>query len=99
MSESMAALALAEGVAARRSAGGEMLVFRSGEPLGRTVPDAIAAGWATVLEEEPRSRPRAPRRENRTLSATQSAALGRLFKEALGAAEQGGRVARQGRRI
>ncbi len=99
MSEAMGALVLAEGVVARRSAGGEMLLFRSGEPRGRTVPEAIAAGWASVTEEEPRRRRGAPRRQNWTLSHTQSAALGRLFREALGAAEQGGGVARQGRRM
>jgi len=99
MGESMAGLVLAEGVEARRSAGGEMLLFRSGEPRGRTVAEAIAAGWASVDEEEPRRRRGAPRRENWTLSDTQSAALGRLFREALGATRQGGGVARQGRRM
>lgn len=96
MSESMAALILAEGVAVRRSAGGEMLLFRRGEPRGRTVAEAIAAGWASVDREEPRRRRGAPRRQNWTLSDTQSAALGRLFREAVGAAEQGGGVEREG---
>jgi hypothetical protein len=99
MSEPMGALVLAEGVALRRSAGGEMLLFRSGEPRGRTVAEAVAAGWASVGEEEPRRRRGAPRRENWTLSVAQSAALGRLFREALGAAEEGGGVARDGRRM
>lgn len=99
MSESMAALVLAEGVAVRRSAGGEMLLFRSGEPRGRTVAEAVAAGWASVGEEEPRRRRGAPRRENWTLSDTQSAALGRLFKEAVGNADGDGGVARDGRRM
>ena len=99
MSESMAALVLAEGVAVRRSAGGEMLLFRTGEPTGRTVAEAVAAGWASVSEEEPRRRRGAPRRQNWTLSDTQSAALGRLFREALGAAEQGGGVARDDGRM
>ncbi|HEX8210279.1 MAG TPA: hypothetical protein VF584_08825 [Longimicrobium sp.] len=99
MNERMAALVLAEGVAARRSAGGEMLLFRSGEPRGRTVAEAIAAGWASVDKEEPRRAPGTPRRENWTLSDTQTAALGRLFREALGATRQSGGVARQGRRV
>jgi hypothetical protein len=99
MNESMAALVLAEGVAVRRSAGGDMLLFRSGEPRGRTVAEAIAAGWASASEQEPRPPRGAPRRQNWTLSDTQSAALGRLFNEALGAAEQGGGVARDGRRM
>jgi hypothetical protein len=99
MSDAMAGLVLEEGVAARRSAGGEMLLFRRGEPRGRTVAEAIAAGWASVGEEEPRRRRGAPRRENWTLSDTQSAALGRLFREAAGTAEEGGGVAREGRRM
>lgn len=90
MNEAMAALVLAEGVAVRRSAGGEMLLFRSGEPRGRTVAEAIAAGWASVNQEEPRRRRGAPRRQNWTLSDTQSAALGRLFREALGAGRGSG---------
>lgn len=90
MNEAMAALVLAEGVAVRRSAGGEMLLFRSGEPRGRTVAEAVAAGWASVDQEEPRRRRGAPRRQNWTLSDTQSAALGRLFREALGAGRGSG---------
>ncbi len=64
-------------VAVRKSAGGELLLFLSGEPRGKTPAEALEAGWAhrpPVAKAPRRTRTRAP------LNDTQVSALRRAFE-------------------
>lgn len=63
-------------VAVRKSAGGELLLFLSGEPRGKTPAEALESGWAHRPPPVPRrrrTRTRAP------LDDTQVRALRRAF--------------------
>jgi hypothetical protein len=61
-------------VAVRKSAGGDLLLFRPGEPRGRTAAEALESGWAHRPPPTPRrTRARAP------LDDTQVRALRRAF--------------------
>ncbi|HEU4454185.1 MAG TPA: hypothetical protein VFR81_14040 [Longimicrobium sp.] len=62
-------------VAVRPGHGGGLLLFRTGEPRGRTPAEALEAGWARHVQPEPRRR-----REPRTLTSAQLGALCRVFE-------------------
>jgi hypothetical protein len=62
-------------VAVRMSAGGELLLFRPGEPRGKTPAEALECGWAH-RQPAPRRRPRA----RAPLDDTQVRALRRAFE-------------------
>jgi hypothetical protein len=71
---------LADGVVPRTDPGGETVFFRRGDPEGRIIGEALAAGWARLVENAGRRRP-GPRPT--PLDAAQEAALARLFRAAL----------------
>lgn len=70
-----ATVELAGEIALRRSQGGDLLLYRAGEPRGKTLAEALEAGWARLLEPV---RERAPG-PVKALSARQVQALDRLF--------------------
>jgi hypothetical protein len=61
-------------VAVRPGHGGGLLLFKTGEPRGRTPAEALEAGWARHVQPEPRRRRRA-----QALSSAQVGALCRVF--------------------
>jgi len=61
-------------VTVRPGHGGGLLLFKTGEPRGRTPAEALEAGWARHVQPEPRGRRRA-----RALSTAQVGALCRVF--------------------
>lgn len=71
---------LAEGVVPRPGAGGETFFFRGADPEGRSMDEAVAAGWARLVEDAGRRRP-GPRPA--PLGPAQEAALARVFRDAL----------------
>jgi hypothetical protein len=62
-------------VTVRPGHGGGLLLFRTGEPRGRTPTEAVEAGWARHVQPEPRRR----RRDRPTLTTAQLGALCRVF--------------------
>jgi len=62
-------------VTVRKSAGGELLLFRPGEPRGKTPAEALESGWA----HRPPAPPRRPR-ARAPLDDTQVRALRRAFE-------------------
>jgi hypothetical protein len=62
-------------VTVRPGHGGGLLLFKTGEPRGRTPAEAVDAGWARHVQPEPRRR----RREPPALSSAQLGALCRVF--------------------
>jgi len=70
-----ATVELAEEITLRKSQGGDLLLYRRGEPRGKTVEEALEAGWAWLVE---------PVRERahgsaKALTVKQVQALDRLF--------------------
>ncbi len=62
-------------VVVRPGHGGGLLLFKTGEPRGRTPAEALDTGWARHAEPEPRRRRRGPP----TLTTAQLGALCRVF--------------------
>jgi len=62
-------------VTVRPGHGGGLLLFRTGEPRGRTPAEALDAGWARHVQPEPRRR----HRDRPTLTTAQLGALCRVF--------------------
>ena len=71
---------LAQGVVSRPGAGGETFFFRGADPEGRSMDEALAAGWARLVEDASRRRP-GPRPA--PLGPAQEAALARVFRDSL----------------
>jgi hypothetical protein len=61
-------------VTVRPGHGGGLLLFKTGEPRGRTPVEALDAGWARHVQPEP-----SRRRRPQTLSSAQVGALCRVF--------------------
>jgi len=61
-------------VTVRPGHGGGLLLFKTGEPRGRTPAEALEAGWARHVQPEPRRR-----RDRPTLTTAQLGALCRVF--------------------
>lgn len=64
------------GVEVRPGHGGGLLLFKAGEPRGRTPADALDAGWVRLVQPSRRGRRRRPQ----ALSREQLGALCRVFE-------------------